>query len=283
MSHCVLWAWQIWKVGLFTDMCILSGCDYLPSIPGVGLKTAHAALSMYRSLQRAASELHIKFVLSKAQAAGAAERAELLQLTSEHLELCKSCQEVFKHATVWDPATCALVPLHQLCNALDQPHQDLLGPIMAPSHAKLLCEDGVLNPLTLEAHPAAEQPACLPKKGLGRSRFFEALCPRLETTTSIPSSVSLVPDRDRTGATAETDALMAGGAAASCGSGKAAFMRSDSGHCSSLRSLTPVHSTARHVPPSNEAKTSCFPYCRSLAIDPPPNLGDNFLRRFREF
>ena len=28
-------------------MCILSGCDYLPSVPGIGLSTAHKLMKKY--------------------------------------------------------------------------------------------------------------------------------------------------------------------------------------------------------------------------------------------
>ena len=31
----------------FRQMCILSGCDYLPSVPGIGLSTAHKLMKRY--------------------------------------------------------------------------------------------------------------------------------------------------------------------------------------------------------------------------------------------
>ena len=31
----------------FRQMCILSGCDYLPSVPGIGLTTAHKLMKKY--------------------------------------------------------------------------------------------------------------------------------------------------------------------------------------------------------------------------------------------
>ena len=31
----------------FRHMCILSGCDYLPSVPGIGLTTAHKLMKKY--------------------------------------------------------------------------------------------------------------------------------------------------------------------------------------------------------------------------------------------
>lgn len=39
----------------FLEMCILSGCDYLSSLPGVGLKTAYALMSRHGSASKARS------------------------------------------------------------------------------------------------------------------------------------------------------------------------------------------------------------------------------------
>ena len=50
--------WEAWsRDGLFVDMCVLAGTDYLPSIVGVGVKTAHRELRRARSLERAVPRL----------------------------------------------------------------------------------------------------------------------------------------------------------------------------------------------------------------------------------
>jgi 5'-3' exonuclease len=36
---------------LFTAMCVLAGCDFLPSVPGVGISRAHAFISKYQSVE----------------------------------------------------------------------------------------------------------------------------------------------------------------------------------------------------------------------------------------
>ena len=36
----------------FRQMCILSGCDYLPSINGVGLKTAYKWIQQHRTMEK---------------------------------------------------------------------------------------------------------------------------------------------------------------------------------------------------------------------------------------
>jgi len=40
-------------------MCILSGCDYLPSVPGIGLTTAHKMMKKYSKNVNNVSMYHI--------------------------------------------------------------------------------------------------------------------------------------------------------------------------------------------------------------------------------
>ncbi len=44
---------------MFRHVCILSGCDYSPSIPGLGLKKAHALVKKYKSIDRVKISLYI--------------------------------------------------------------------------------------------------------------------------------------------------------------------------------------------------------------------------------
>lgn len=37
---------------MLLEMCILSGCDYLTSLPGMGLKRAHALMKKFRSYHK---------------------------------------------------------------------------------------------------------------------------------------------------------------------------------------------------------------------------------------
>lgn len=39
-------------LGIFTGMCVLAGCDFLSSIPGIGIAKAYALVSKYRNLDR---------------------------------------------------------------------------------------------------------------------------------------------------------------------------------------------------------------------------------------
>ncbi|KAL4079493.1 PIN domain-like protein [Scleroderma citrinum] len=48
-----------WTDGQFRAMAILSGCDYLPSIPGIGLKTAWSLLRKHRSVEQVLRTLRL--------------------------------------------------------------------------------------------------------------------------------------------------------------------------------------------------------------------------------
>lgn len=37
-----------WDLAMFRQMCVMSGCDFLPSLPGIGVKRAHAAIRRTR-------------------------------------------------------------------------------------------------------------------------------------------------------------------------------------------------------------------------------------------
>lgn len=37
---------------MFLEMCILSGCDYLQSLPGMGLKKAHGLVKKFKSYDK---------------------------------------------------------------------------------------------------------------------------------------------------------------------------------------------------------------------------------------
>ena len=48
---------RTFKDDMFLDMCILSGCDYVDSVHGVGLKTAQKLITKWRTLERVAKQL----------------------------------------------------------------------------------------------------------------------------------------------------------------------------------------------------------------------------------
>jgi exonuclease-1 len=37
---------------MILEMCIMSGCDYLPSLPGMGVKRAHGLIKRFKTYQK---------------------------------------------------------------------------------------------------------------------------------------------------------------------------------------------------------------------------------------
>jgi len=37
---------------MILELCIMSGCDYLPSLPGMGVKKAHALIKRFKTYQK---------------------------------------------------------------------------------------------------------------------------------------------------------------------------------------------------------------------------------------
>lgn len=85
-----------WSDAQFRRMAILSGCDYLASIPGVGLKTAWALLRKHKTAENAV-------------------RALLLEgrkkVPPGYLEAFRLAERVFLHQRVYDPTRECLVHL----------------------------------------------------------------------------------------------------------------------------------------------------------------------------
>ncbi|CAA7397628.1 unnamed protein product [Spirodela intermedia] len=122
---------------LFTGMCVLAGCDFLPSVPGIGIKRAYSLVSKYRTIDRALSVL-------------SSEKASIMPR-----DYCSSFQKaiaIFHHARIYDIKSKKVEPMKPLPDALLQAlHGDLdfLGPELPPSIAIAIAE-GLLNPITME-------------------------------------------------------------------------------------------------------------------------------------
>ncbi|XP_038893925.1 exonuclease 1 isoform X2 [Benincasa hispida] len=123
---------------LLTGMCVLAGCDFLPSVPGIGIAKAYALVSKYRNLERALSVLKLE---------------KKKQMPEDYFKLFRQAMAVFQHAQIYDTEARKLrhmKPLSpELLQALDE-EIDFLGPDMPPSIAVSIAE-GRLNPITMEA------------------------------------------------------------------------------------------------------------------------------------
>ncbi|KAF8052588.1 hypothetical protein N665_1540s0011 [Sinapis alba] len=123
---------------LFTAMCVLAGCDFLPSVPGVGISRAHAFISKYQSVERVLSVLKTK----KGKLVPDDYSSSLMEAVS-----------VFQHARVYDfhaKKLKHLKPLSQDLLNLSVPELEFLGPDLSPSVAAAIAE-GNVDPITMEA------------------------------------------------------------------------------------------------------------------------------------
>ncbi|XP_074572197.1 exonuclease 1 [Curcuma longa] len=122
---------------LLTGMCVLAGCDFLPSIPGIGVKRAYSLVAKYKNLDRVLSVLKLE---------------KRYKMPENYCDSFRKAVAVFQHARVYDAVTRTLTHL----KPLDGEHLefltgdlDLLGPKLRRSVAVAIAE-GNLNPITLQ-------------------------------------------------------------------------------------------------------------------------------------
>ncbi|KAG6551633.1 hypothetical protein Mapa_006712 [Marchantia paleacea] len=130
---------------LFLGMCVMAGCDFLPSIPGIGVKRAHALLAKYRSIPRVLSKL--KF-----------EKPTVFP--ENYITGFSQAKAIFSHARVYDLEERLLVLLNPLPEELLEEFEgdtDFLGPELPQSRAKAIAE-GRLDPITMEAFNSVLSP-----------------------------------------------------------------------------------------------------------------------------
>lgn len=88
-----------WTDAQFRAMAILSGCDYLPSIPGVGLKTAWTLLRKHRTVEQLVRALRLE-----------GKKA----VPKRYLEAFNLAEKVFLHQRVYCPLDGKLVCLTEI-------------------------------------------------------------------------------------------------------------------------------------------------------------------------
>ncbi|KAF5475250.1 hypothetical protein F2P56_007078 [Juglans regia] len=115
---------------MLLEMCILSGCDYLQSLPGMGLKRAHALIKKFKSYDRVIKHL----------------RYSTVSVPPLYEESFKKAILTFQHQRVYDPVNEDIVHLSDISdNSRDD--LDFLGPLIAKHTAKGIAE-GNLDPFT---------------------------------------------------------------------------------------------------------------------------------------
>ncbi len=126
-------------------MCIISGCDYLAPLGGVGLKTVHKYFLKYRTLDR------VLFAL---------RREANKNITTEYEQELLKAELTFQHQRIYCPKSktlTTLLPLPQNglfsfdldCNSDFLQNLNFLGPVLPNEVAQGIAE-GRLNPISLE-------------------------------------------------------------------------------------------------------------------------------------
>ncbi|GAA5830275.1 hypothetical protein JCM5353_005370 [Sporobolomyces roseus] len=131
-SQCKEYNFSEWGDKEFRQMAILSGCDYLDSIVGLGLKTAYRLMRKYKTAEKV-----IQFVRLDGQ----------LTVPRNYLDEFKRAEHTFLHQRVFDPVARRLVhfsPLPPGKTALDMP---FVGAELDNEYACGLA-DGDIDPLS---------------------------------------------------------------------------------------------------------------------------------------
>nr|XP_043622684.1 exonuclease 1 [Erigeron canadensis] len=115
---------------MILEMCILSGCDYLQSLPGMGLKKAHALIKKLKSYDKVIK--HIKF--------------SGIVVPPLYEESFRKAIMTFQHQLVYDPIKEDVVHLSDLPDEFDE-DSDFLGPLIPQNLAKGIAS-GDIDPFT---------------------------------------------------------------------------------------------------------------------------------------
>lgn len=108
----------------FRHMCILSGCDYAPSVPGIGLRTAH------RLVLRGAGCLDRLFSALRREAGA--------RVPADYVDVFLRADLTFQHQRVWDAARRAAVLLSPLSGDASPDALDFLGPALPSALAEAI-------------------------------------------------------------------------------------------------------------------------------------------------
>ncbi|KAI0148604.1 hypothetical protein GGR57DRAFT_236427 [Xylariaceae sp. FL1272] len=132
-----------WTDESFRHMGILSGCDYLSGLPGMGLKTAHRMLRKHRSPERVVRMLQFEGKST---------------VPANYLTLFKQAEQTFLYQWVFCPTAKKLVNLTPLPDGVDLEQLPFIGGYVEPELAQKIAS-GEYNPMTKEMIPMTSLPS----------------------------------------------------------------------------------------------------------------------------
>lgn len=141
-----------WTDADFRRMCILSGCDYLPNIPRLGLKTAYRSIRKYKNVERALRMLQFEGQYN---------------VPADYLENFKQAELTFLYQRVFCPTGNRLVTLTPPDSDVQLEELPFIGGDVDPETAAGVAR-GDLDPTTKE--PLTVKPLAVRNSGITINR-----------------------------------------------------------------------------------------------------------------
>lgn len=123
-------SFQSWNQDMIIRMCLLTGCDYLDSLEGIGIIKAHKLIKEFKTSESLLNHLEKNFNLPP----------------NYKKDFIKS-ELIFKHQRVYDPIQKKLISLNPLPNEIDEKKLTFLGPIL-DHDIVIKIVNGIINPIT---------------------------------------------------------------------------------------------------------------------------------------
>mmetsp|Transcript_5428 Transcript_5428/g.8007 ORF Transcript_5428/g.8007 Transcript_5428/m.8007 type:complete len:577 (+) Transcript_5428:79-1809(+) len=154
-------------------MCVLSGCDYLDSLPGIGIKKAYKLVREYQTIERILAHLS----------------RQSIHIPEEYQQEFEKAYLTFKYQTVWCPLEETLRPLEKGMH--EEPHQqgdhlDFLGAMKDPDIGKAIAEC-IIDPMTHESF--LQNVKRIPTRSRARATFSIETPTQKNKITSYASSL----------------------------------------------------------------------------------------------
>lgn len=165
-----------WTDADFRRMCILSGCDYLPNIARMGLKTAYRSIRKYKSVERALRMLQFE---------------SQYNIPADYLQNFKQAELTFLYQRVFCPKARKLVTLTPLDDDVKLEELTFIGDDVDPDTAVGVAY-GDLDPTTKE--PLVIKPLAVKQLANGLSRR-QTLGSSAELKAKKPISSFFTPKR----------------------------------------------------------------------------------------
>jgi exonuclease-1 len=160
-----------WSHADFRRMAILSGCDYLPGIGGLGLKTAHRMLRKHKTVDR---------LVKAAQFDGK------LKVPANFMADFDQAEKTFMYQWVFCPVEKKLVHLNPLAEGVDIADMPFLGDEV-PAHIAMGVARGDLYPKTKLSMPTVSKKPTGTPLAPARRTSSVVQTPELKGTKSIDS------------------------------------------------------------------------------------------------